>query len=799
VTVRDDPPQRGAAGDPDPGEIRRSPDRRSAARAVSAATSRRFGSVVVFLRFPIILLWIALAAAAVLFLPALTVDSSEGLRALVPADSPALRAEITSARRFGYPLLARTVVVQRDPNGLPAGVQANTVIRAISVTEGDVPSLRGVAGAIPITNALGFFPSSRENGTTMLTYLFFRPDESLGEQLALGQRYADELPPDAHAIAITGTVPGRLAQARLILDHQTAVEVLTVLVILVIVGIHFRSIGAPLLTVAAAGIAYEIAIHLIGWALARSGSGLPEELEPLMVVLLLGIVTDYSIFLLEHARRRLREGRTAAEAGRRSAAELVSIVGTAGIVVAFGAAGLIAAQLDTYRRLGPGLAVTVLVGLLVAITFVPAGIATFGSRLFWPSLRPSATQRSVVRRSRRFRTRLTYAATSRWIAVPVSLVGIGVLVFLAFGIRDLRLGFSLTGALPNESPPKIAALAASRGFAPGIVAPSEIVLNADAGATIEVDQLANLQRLVAGQPGVAGVVGPEQAAQLDALVRQASAIQGVEPPPAAQADLLDAMLTPGHDAARMLVILDSEPLGAPAVDTVDHLRSVLPSLVRRAGFTGGVETAVAGDTALAADTIDQTFSDLRVVGIVVLLLMFVLLAGFIRAAVAPLYLLAVSLLGFLATLGITAYVFRHEFGVVTTSFFVPFASAVLLVALGSDYNIFLVGRVWDEARSMPLREAIALAAPDASRAIAVAGITLAASFSVLAIVPIRPMQQFAFVMAVGVLLDTFFVRAMLVPALLAAVGPVSAWPGRFRRPGGETRPALEAETDEAAA
>jgi putative drug exporter of the RND superfamily len=797
---RGDRTTRDAAGnDPEAGEIRRPARRGSAARAVSAATSRRFASVVVVLRFPILLLWIALAVAAVVFLPTLTVDQGEGLRALVPADSPALHAEIASARRFGYPLLARTVVVQRDPNGLPADVQANSVVRAIDVTKGEVPSLRGVAGAIPITNALGFFPSSRENGTTMLTYLFFRPGSSLGEQLAVGQRYADELPSQAHAIGITGAVPGRLAQARLILGHQTAVEALTVLVILVIVGLHFRSIGAPLLTLGAAGIAYEIAIHVIGWGLARTGGGLPEELEPLMVVLLLGIVTDYSIFFLEHARRRLREGRSATEAGRRSAAELASIVGTAGIVVAFGAAGLLAAQLDTYRQLGPGLAVTVLVGLLVAMTFVPAGIAAFGSVLFWPSLRPSRGARETGQKSRTLRTRVTYAATNRWIAVPVALAGIGVLVFLAFGMRDLRLGFSLTGALPDDSPPKTAALAASQGFAPGIVAPSEIVLNADTGTTIDADRLTALQRLVAEQPGVAGVVGPEQAVQLDALVRQASPIQGVDPPGGAEGDLLDAMLTPGGDAARMLVILDSEPLGGPAVDTVDHLRAVLPSLVERAGFSGGIETAVAGDTALTADTIDQTFSDLRVVGVVVLILMFVLLAGFIRSAVAPVYLLAVSLLGFLATLGVTAYVFRHVFGVVTTSFFVPFASAVLLVALGSDYNIFLVGRVWDEARSMPLREAISLAAPDASRAIAVAGITLAASFAVLAVVPIRPMQQFAFVMGAGVLLDTFFVRAIIVPALIAAVGPVSAWPGRFRRPGGENRPALEAETDEAAA
>jgi RND superfamily putative drug exporter len=784
---------------PASGDAVRPVGRAAAARAVTASTSRRFARVVVFLRFPVLLVWIALAIAAAVFLPTLVVDQGEGLRALVPRDSPALHAEIESARRFGFPLLARTVVVQRDPDGLPVGVQANAVLRAVSVTRDEVPSLRGVAAAVPITNALGFFPSSRENGTTMLTYLFFRPDVSLGDQRALGQRYADGLPPEDHAIGITGAVPGRLAQAQLILGHQTEVEFLTVLVILAIVGFHFRSIGAPLLTLGAAGVAYTIAIRLIGWALARSGGGLPEELEPLMVVLLLGIVTDYSIFFLEHARRRLREGRPAGEAARRSAAELVSIVGTAGIVVAFGAAGLIAAQLDTYRRLGPGLAVTVLIGLLVSVTFVPAGIATFGRVLFWPSLKPSDEQ-ETVKKSRTFRTRMTYALANRWVAAPIALAGIAVLVFASFGVRDLELGFSLTGALPDGSGPKVAALAASDGFAPGIVAPTEVVLNADEGAAIGVDQLTSLQHLLEEQPGVAGVVGPREAGQLDALVRQASTIRGAPNTVGdAQGELLNAMLTPNHDAARLLVILDSEPLGGPAVETLDHLRTFLPALVERAGFSGGIETAVAGDTALAADTIDRTGSDLRVVGIVVLLLMLVLLAGFIRAAVAPVYLLAVSVLAFVATLGITAYVFREVFGVVTTSFFVPFASAVLLVALGSDYNIFLVGRVWDEARSMPLRDAIAVAAPDASRAIAVAGITLAASFAVLAVVPIRPMQQFAFVMAAGVLLDTFFVRAIVVPALIATVGPASAWPGGFRRPGGENRPALEAETDEAAA
>jgi uncharacterized protein (DUF2267 family) len=139
---------------------------------------------------------------------------------------------------------------------------------------------------------------------------------------------------------------------------------------------------------------------------------------------------------------------------------------------------------------------------------------------------------------------------------------------------------------------------------------------------------------------------------------------------------------------------------------------------------------------------------------------------------------AASILGLLASLGLTTFVFQDLLGEDDLTYYVPFAAAVLLVALGSDYNVFVAGRIWEAARRMRLREAIAVAAPQAAPAVTVAGLALAASFALLAIVPLRAFREFAFVMAVGVLIDTFVVRTLLVPALTSLFGESGWWPGR---------------------
>ena len=212
---------------------------------------RRFARALIFVRFPIVAAWIAAIVWASMYLPSLETEREHGLRALVPPESEALRAEIESVHRFGYPLLARALVVQRDPDGLATDVQARAVMRAVSVTRGEYPHLRGIAAAVPVTNALELLPSSSEEGTTALTYLFFDPRVPIGEQELLAQRFVrEELDPQRDApIGVTGSLPGRLAQGREILRHLDAVELLTVIVIAVLVGARFRALGAPLFSI----------------------------------------------------------------------------------------------------------------------------------------------------------------------------------------------------------------------------------------------------------------------------------------------------------------------------------------------------------------------------------------------------------------------------------------------------------------------------------------------------------------------------------------------------------------------
>ncbi len=153
-----------------------------------------------------------------------------------------------------------------------------------------------------------------------------------------------------------------------------------------------------------------------------------------------------------------------------------------------------------------------------------------------------------------------------------------------------------------------------------------------------------------------------------------------------------------------------------------------------------------------------------------------LLVLFLRALVAPLYLLACSVLALCSALGLTTLLFQGALDHDGLTFYVPFTAAVLLVSLGSDYNIFAVGHIWQLAEDRPLKEAMLLAIPESTRAITAAGVALAASFGLLALVPLNAFRELGFVMAVGILLDVFVVRALLVPSLLTLVGRRSGWP-----------------------
>jgi putative drug exporter of the RND superfamily len=713
---------------------------------------RLFAAVVVGLRYLVVPAWIAAALAVTWWLPGLGSGEPLPLGGLIPDNAESAQVAQRDAEIFSVPLTTDTLVVQRDSNGLSATAQARAVARAAAVSQGPKQP-EGIQLALPIANALGLFPSSREHGTTAITYLYFGPESSLSDRVADAKAYASRIPPQDSPVGITGPAPARDQQFDEIESALPIVEAGTVFVILLVVGFTFRAVGAPLLTLFAAAIVFLIARGVIPWLGTQLGVEIPEEVEPLVVALTLGIVTDYAVFYLSAMRRSLLLGNSPAESARATTVRVTPIVTTAGLIVVAGTAALLVGELDFFRAFGPGLAVTAAVALVVSITLVPATLAILGRLVFWPGFdETEADDRlpSPVRES------LARFVTSRPVAL-VTVVLCGGLLFLgATGLPGTKLAIRLISGLPVDTQEARAAGAAGQGFTPGITAPTVVVVEGD-GIGSDQAALIRLEHALAGQPGVAGVLGPRE-----------------QQIPQAPDGLF---VTADGNAIRYVLILDRDPLGAPAIDEVRALQDALPGLLRDSGIDNA-RAGVTGQTALASDTVQAVVDTSVRVGAAVLIVNFLLLALFLRAFVAPLYLLAASVASVAATIGLTKYVFQDLLGHTDLTYYVPFAAGVLLVCLGSDYNVYVVGRIWQEAERLPLREAIAFAAPRASKAIGVAGIALAASFAMLAVVPIDGFRELAFMLSVGVLIETFVVRSALIPALISLFGTSSAWPGR---------------------
>lgn len=723
----------------------------------------RFARAVVAMRWVIVAAWLAGAFAATTLLPSVAESQTGALGDLVPNEADAIKAEIRSNELFGFPLLSRTVIVQRDPDGLSAAAQSRVALRAVELNRNGLEGFDRIGGALPVTNALGVPPFSRERSTTALTYLFYTPDVGSGERQDLAERLAAEEvsdPGDA-LVGVTGALPARDAQAEAIGDALPLVELGTVLLVLLVTGLHFRAFGAPLITLLAVGVAYLVAVRVMAGIGERLEISVPAEVEPVVVVLLFGIVTDYSIFYLSRFRRKLAEGQDAKAATIQTVTELTPIIATAGLTIVGACSALLVARLGFLQAFGPGTAVSVLVGSLAATTFIPACLAILGRATLWPS-RPgldvpverAAEETPDDQIGRPVRSRLVRLATTRPAAVAV--VTGAALVLCATGVARLEFGNTLIRGLPQDAEAREAYVAATRGFAPGIVSPTVLIVEGR-NITGLRPELVALQRRIAAQPGVAQVVGPaQQPSQRN----------------------LGAVYSRSRNAVRYLIVLDADPLGARAISLLERMEGQLPSLLRASGLDRA-EVSIAGDTALARETVTRVGDDLGRISIAVLLVVAFILAVFLRALVAPVFLIAASVLALGAALGLTTYLFQDLLGYGEITYYMPFAASVLIIALGSDYNVFLTGRIWQEARVRPFREAVAIGAARASKAITAAGIVLALSFALLALVPIRAFRELGFAMFCGLLIDAFVVRTLLVPAIITLLGSRSRWPARI--------------------
>ncbi|CAN5541079.1 MMPL family transporter [soil metagenome] len=719
-----------------------------------------FGHPVTRLRWVIVVFWVGAAVLTTTSLPSVQDAKSDSLGDLVATDAKAIQTEIRSAELFKFPLLSRTIVVQRLAEGLAPGVFQRQISNVARLISGSDPDLAGIRFALPVTNALGKPPFARERSTTALTYLFFPPETGPSGRAKLAHRYAERnlSRPDDSYVGVTGVAPARAEQTALISDALRKVELATILLVSLTMAIHFRAPGASLRNLAAIAISYIVSDRLLSGIGGAIGIVVPAEVEPVLVALVFGVVTDYTIFYLSRFRARLALGEEAREAASATTSELLPIIGVAGLTVAAATATLAFARLGFFQAFGPGLALSVLVALAVSTTFVPAVLAIAGRRLFWPagsSPKPISFARGARMREAFGRVRVALLEAPSKRPKLVAIASAAPLVALALAVTGLEVGNRTITGLPSDSEAHQAYRQAADGFAPGVLSPTVVVVEGS-GIAQQRPKLTKLQDEISARSGVATVIGPRQ---------KVSPFR------------FGAVYSRTGDAVRYFVVLKWAPYGARAIGVVSRLEDQLPSMLRDAGLGQDVSASLAGDTAISAETVETSRSDIVRVVPAATLVVLVILIGFLGALVAPLYLVALSLLALAAALGLTVLVFQDLLGYGELAFYVPFAATVLFVALGSDYNVYLVGRIWNEARNRPLREAVAVAGAHAAGAITTAGLVLAASFAMVAIIPLQPFRELAFAVSAGLLIDAFIVRSLLAPALITLVGDRSGWPG----------------------
>ncbi|MGN6257034.1 MAG: MMPL family transporter [Solirubrobacterales bacterium] len=700
--------------------------------------------LIVALRFLLVPAWIAVAVWASLSLPSIFGSEASELGSLLPRNSKAIEVEEEAIETFGLPVLSRTMVVAHEPGDFTAE-QGEAAAKFIGKVD-EAPDYEAKLRAVPLLDAPGLLESKRL-GSTLVVFLYVDPELPEKLQAEAVDEFASELQQatGASTVHVTGAVPASRAETNIANDYLLWVTVATIVLVVAILALYFRSAGIPLLGLGTVAIAYQVTDHLLGWASQRYSISIPREVDPVIVALLFGILTDYLVFFASDYRRHLQEGLSSCEAVTEVTTELLPVILTAALMIAGATLTLLLSGVRFLSAFGPGMAVAVIVGAAVALTFIPAMLAIFGRVLLWPS-RPKPETRGAHPKERGPRGRLVgFAAHHPAIVAIFCLV---LLVAAASGLRKLELGNPIISGLPGSTDARQGYEVASESLGPGVVGPTMLVLN-EPGIGEREKQLAALQVALGERDGVAEVLGP-------VMEPGSSHPYGV-------------LVSKNGDAARYVLVLSADPDGAKGTQILSDLEGEMPTLVEEAGLSP-TEIGMTGDTSIASELTSDTWSAFARVAPAALLVLLVLLWVLLRSRTAPLYLVGVSVLVVAAALGLTVYFFQDLLGYEELAFFVPIATAILLLALGADYNVFLISRIWSEAERQDLRPAIRTAGSRAARAITVAGMILALSFAAVALIPIDAFRELAFAMFVGLLIDTLLARTLLIPALVSLFG-----------------------------
>ncbi|EPH39516.1 putative membrane protein ActII-3 [Streptomyces aurantiacus JA 4570] len=545
---------------------------------------------------------------------------------------------------------------------------------------------------------------------------------------------------DGLDVYVTGPAGVSADFAKAFADIDSTLLLAAGAVVVVALLITYRSpilLFVPLISVFVSLYGAQALIYLLA---RHAGLTVNGQSAGILTVLVFGAGTDYALLLVARYREELRRHEDRHEAMALALHRAGPAVLASGATVVLSMLVLLTAEMNSTRGLGPVAAIGVAVGLLAMLSLFPALLVICGRWLFWPVVphlgSSDPAERGVwARMGRRIagRPRITWVATSLALAV------------LALGLIQLRAAGVSNEDSFIDKPDSVTGQEVKAEYFPA-GAGDPLVVVADK------EQAADISRAVAGTRGV----------QRDSV--------GVPPGTKAEHDgqvLIEATLTDPSD-------------GRQAKDTVERVRDAVHDVP-------GADARVGGGTATLLDMDKATIHDDKLVIPLVLLVVLLILGVLLRAVVAPLLLIGTVVVSFSAALGVSALVFRHIFDFPGESTDFPLFVFVFLVALGIDYNIFLTTRIREEAVRQGTRPGVLTGLAATGSVITSAGLVLAGTFAVLGTIPMVGFVEIGFAVALGVLLDTFIVRSILVTSLFLDVGPKVWWPHKLSHETADTR------------
>lgn len=707
---------------------------------------RKIGFLRILIPALIVLIWTVMAGVGGPYFGRVSEVSSNDQTAYLPTTAEATRVAVELE---GF----------RDSQVIPA---VAVFTSDTELSEAEVAQVQGALSSLGGAQGLADPPSPAipsDDGRALQAFIPIDVNSDIGESVvALKQQLESDVPATVQVY-----VAGPAALTADLLGAFSGIDGLLLVValaaVLLILLAVYRSVFLPLAVLSTSMFALTSAL-LVVWWLAKAGVlMLNGQSQGILFILVIGAATDYSLLYVARYREELRLHKDAWSATKRALRGSAPAILASGSTVIAGLMMLLLSDLKSNSSLGPVASVGIVFAMASALTLLPSILLLVGRKIFWPrtpSFDPVAAKKQDG---------LPTTGIWPWIAPKIAkhprAIWIGTAALLAVGAAFApqlnASGVSQSELVLGSSPARDAQAALSEYFPGGSGSPTYVL--------VPENQLQEAADVLLSAPGVASV-----------SVISAESPAGSAP---VTAEGIVAFGPPGTPAPAPTVSGGNVMLQATLSYPADSMEAETTVRDIRSSFLDDEGVLVGGTTATALDTNDASIHDRNLIIPLVLLVIFLILTVLLRSILTPVILIATTVLSFATALGVSAVVFNHVLDLPGADPAVPLYGFVFLVALGIDYNIFLMTRVREEAKRHGTREGILRGLGITGGVITSAGLVLAATFAALSVIPILFLLQISFIVAFGVLLDTFLVRSLLVPALSYDIGRKIWWPSKL--------------------